>query len=177
MTERIVVGGEGYFNMPNDLNYEVWKQETGLSDEKYIETIFNYIMEYKIPKGVKLVAIEHKVGPKATDEAKAKEEIKANIESVKQVLKRDWPEGEVAIAPFLFCLKVLKETSSHQRALGLLIDKRFFMEKGLISRVLLCGDTLSSGIKMAVGWAQEFGIPISCDNPEMKTQFDMHYNQ
>lgn len=152
---------ENYFAMPAELKFQY-----GIDEGEYIEQIFRYVLEHKLPQGKRLVAIEHKVG------APTREEIQQNIDAVRAILLlREWGD-EAAVAPFLFCLEVLDELDPHQREIGLAIDRRFFEEPGVLNRVLLCGDKFSSGIQMAVGWANEYGIPVSGDSPLMQAALE-----
>lgn len=98
-------------------------------------------------------------------------DIKANIESVLDILRKNHTKETLPFAPYITALQYLDDNVSEQRDLGIAVNKEFFTRKA-IDELWLCGEYISSGMKEEVAWSLENGIPVKCYNKDLENELE-----
>lgn len=107
-------------------------------------------------------------------------DVDGNVASVLRLLGELHTDTCTPIAPYLVCLRYLKDDDAAERAKGIAANAKYF-ERRFMDLVLLCGPKISSGMQGEVKLALNRGIPLKCHNPallpELETLLKQHYRR
>lgn len=89
-------------------------------------------------------------------------DVPGNVAKVKALLadltKRFYP-SRIFSAPYLNSLEFLDDSNVRDKDIGFAINKAYF-NKGAFDEIWLCGDRISNGMMVEIGWAKERGVKI-----------------
>jgi hypothetical protein len=96
-------------------------------------------------------------------------DIKNNIKKIVAILKDVHTEKVIPFAPYIVQLKYLNDNIINERELGINVNRELFSRK-FIDEIWFCGGKISPGMQMEVKFGLEYGIPMSCYNPELEEE-------
>mgnify|MGYP001571157283 FL=1 len=94
-----------------------------------------------------------------------------NIRDVLRICKEVHTKETIPMAPYLVAVQYLNDHLNEERELGIVANIEHFKRK-VMDETWVCGPRISEGMKEEIRLSTEYGIPIKCYNPKLKSELD-----